>query len=203
MDDTVSLFLTIQLRDEIKLQAMLSESPEWANAWRHDPLATPLHACVFNPGMAEILLKQGANPCGIDDDERMLTPLHLCAAAGDAKTLKLLTAAAEDVNVRSKWGTPLHLALGNGECQVPETYLDVVKVLVEAGADVNAPVAVESDQWTPLHQACNEELADAVEYLIANGSKVFIGKDGLTPMMVAKSMGAADVIEILERHGAK
>lgn len=203
MDDTVTFFLAIQLRDEGKLISLLTESSERANAWRHDPLATPLHACVFNPGMAKILLAHGANPCGIDDDDRMLTPLHACASAGDAETLKLLVDAAEDVNVRSKWGTPLHLAMGNGENRVPDNYMDVVKVLVEAGADVNAPVAVESDQWTPLHQACNEELADAVEYLIDHGAKVHIGKDGLTPMMVAKSMGSSDVVAILERHGAK
>ena len=203
MDNTVPLFLAIQSRDKPTLEAMLVDAPELANAWRHDPVATPLHACVFNPDMAEILLTFAANPEGIDDDEKMLTPIHTCAAAGDAKTLKLLLDAGGDSNVRSKWGTPMHLALGNGESRIPETYMAVIKTLVESGADLNAPVAVESDQWTPLHQACNEELADAVEYLIEKGAKVFLGKDGLTPMMVAKSMGASDVIAILERHGAK
>lgn len=201
MDNLIPLFLAIQSKDMDTLKSLLETDGDLANSWRFDPIATPLHACVFNPKCAALLLEYGANPNAIDNDDNMVTPVHACSAAGDVETLALLLSHEGDPNARCRWGTPLHLALGIGEAPLPDNHLDVIKLLVDNGADINAPVDAESDQWTPLHQACSEGLSKAVELLIGGGAKVHLGKDGLTPMMVARSMGFQDIVSILEVHG--
>ena len=127
--------------------------------------------------------------------------MHACAATGDSDTLSLLLDNGGDANARCRLGTPLHLALGNGETPLPEHYLETVKVLLAKGGDPNASVEGSSDQWTPLHQACSEGLEDAAEMLIKRGATLDIGKDGLTPMMVASSMGYTGIVNILKSHG--
>ena len=58
--------------------------------------------------------------------------------------------------------TPLHLAVGSGN-------LDMVKFLVEKGADINAKRA---DQGTPLHWACSAGFTECVMYLIEHGASI-------------------------------
>ena len=93
------------------------------------------------------------------------TILHLLAKNGDYKAIEAILTHIEKessnklsdvVNAKGDYDfTPLHEAeIGN---------LDVVKYLVEKGADVNIP---DENGWTPLHIAAKEGKLDVVKYLV-------------------------------------
>jgi len=85
--------------------------------------------------------------------------------------------------------TPLHTHAGEGR-------KEVVKILINAGANVNAKA---SDASTPLHYAENKEIA---ELLIAEGADVNAkDKDGVTPLDYAK--GKKETAALLRKHGGK
>ena len=62
---------------------------------------------------------------------------------------------------KDKW-TALH-------CSAYKGYADVVKVLIENGADVNA---VQKDKWSALHFVARNGYVDVVKVLIENGADV-------------------------------
>ena len=68
-----------------------------------------------------------------------------------------------DVNVRFKEGkTFLHYAS-------PKNYRDIVKLLLERGADINA---TDNDKRTPLHEAMSYKAFEVVRFLVAKGANV-------------------------------
>ncbi|CAG8830153.1 22074_t:CDS:2, partial [Racocetra persica] len=57
-------------------------------------------------------------------------------------------------------------------------HLDVVKLLVEKGADINL---LTTGNETPLHYACISEHLDCARYLYKNGANIIIkDEDGFT-----------------------
>ena len=58
--------------------------------------------------------------------------------------------------------TPMTFAANNG-------HFDIVKMLIDAGADVNAR---DTDEWTPLHFAARYASSDVVKMLIEAGADV-------------------------------
>lgn len=194
----VFVFLAIQEGDWEKLQQLINDHPEIVNLRRDHPIATPLHACIFRPKLAELLLQHHANPNEIDNDDHRIAPLHLAAESGDVQTASILLQYGADVNLRSRWGTPLHHALGSHEKYSTEHGLNMVKLLLEWGAEINAPIDPETDCWTPLHQACSEGLLGEVQFLLDKGANPALGKDGLTPLVVAQSMGHQAIVELLQ-----
>ena len=99
------------------------------------------------------------------------------------------------MDARDKDGrTPLLLAAIAGE-------LDVVKVLVDNGADVNARDNVGT---MPLMWAAFMGELEVIKFLMDKGADVNAkDKDGRTPLIFAKSEGHPDVVKFLKQHGAK
>jgi ankyrin repeat protein len=88
--------------------------------------------------------------------------------------------------------TPLNLASGKG-------YLEVVKALIAAEADVNKA----SSGMTPLHRASNNGRLDVVNELIKNKADVNMADDdGLPPIWWASYNGRRKVVEALKKAGA-
>ena len=155
---------------------------------------------------------------------------------GDIEQVKSLIADGADIDAR--WGdtctkeeqekakvkdvekTPLCSAVDSNN-------IDLVKLLVEAGADIN----VDAKGWTPLCRAVDESKTAIVEYLIDHGAKVnypadygplqcVINNKEMTELLIAKgadvnySRGGwpaimqtiyderVDIMELLIRHGA-
>jgi len=111
--------------------------------------------------VAQQLLEAGAaaNHRALQREGR--TVLHAAVSddsASSVEVLQLLLDAGVPVNAgaRSMAGTALHHAAGSGS--VP-----AVKVLIAAGADVNA---VDSDRTTPLHKAAGSGRASVVAVLV-------------------------------------
>jgi RNA polymerase sigma factor (sigma-70 family) len=91
--------------------------------------------------------------------------------------------------------TPLHLAAHYG-------HMEIVRLLVEHGADVNA-VAQNSIGNTPISAAGWSNHIDIVEYLLQNGAEVDIpNKWGSTALHRAVDASRVPLAELLLRHGA-
>jgi hypothetical protein len=84
--------------------------------------------------------------------------------------------------------TPLHIAAYFG-------YLDLVKVLLEAGASIEK---VNNDGQTPLHLASGEERVEEVKALLRAGAIVGIrDKFGRTPLMYAILHDQKEILDVL------
>ena len=121
--------------------------------------------------------------------------IHEAAARGDAFAVKtMLSADASAVNLKNATGeTPLHWACIRG-------HRDVVRVLIEAGADVNVKT---SEGWTPLHWAALKGQTNIAILLIDNKADLnAVNKDRWTPMHVAAFAGELDMIKLLIDKGA-
>jgi ankyrin repeat protein len=123
------------------------------------------------------------------------TPLMRAAKNGDAPALRLLLEHSAEANAASKNGTTALMfaaGLGYGTGTFANDYateadlLESVKVLVAAGADVNA---VNDSGETPLHFGAHAS-DDVVKFLAAHGAKLDV-KDmqGRTPVEMALGVG--------------
>jgi len=95
----------------------------------------------------------------------------------------------------------LHFAVGCKLASDP-IYLDLIKNLIEAGADVNA----KNDHGeTPLLRAALYDSPEVIKIFIKAGADVNVkNKYGYTPLMHAKERpDASDIIKILIEAGAK
>ena len=123
------------------------------------------------------------------------TPLMRAAKNGDAAAIRLLLENRADPNARQKNGTTalmLAAGLGRGTGAFTKDYateaelLESVKVLIAAGADVNA---VDDSGETPLHYGAQAS-DDIVKYLAEKGAKLDVkDKKGRTPVEMALGVG--------------
>jgi ankyrin repeat protein len=193
--------------------------------FQDEPGMTPLHHAVNDDWkgshleMIKLLIDRGANVKVIDDTHH--TPLHW---ASNKETAGLLIDAGADVNARTRSdGETLLFSAAWGAAQgSPKSgvmYLDLAKLLIARGADVNVklksgsmiqdnePYRAKSGD-TILHQVARsyaEEAASEVcELLIANGAKVNeLNEKGQTPRDEALANGRKKTAEFLRSHGGK
>ncbi len=82
-----------------------------------------------------------------------------------------------------------------------ESDLEVSKLLIDAGADVNA-----KDYFgeTPLYHCRTLGLPDVVKLLLEAGADVnVVNKEGKTPLDVAEAEGHKRVATLLRKYGAQ
>jgi ankyrin repeat protein len=124
----------------------------------------------------------------------LATPLYRAVKSNDIETIKLLLAKGANPGTAIKDGsTALMLAAGGGPARAEEEEVvdnggkadpvDVMKVLVDAGADVNAS---NEQQMTALHLAAQKQADRIIEYLASRGAKLDVkNKAGKTPLDLA------------------
>jgi len=141
------------------------------------------------------MLKEGAS---VDTkDKSGYTPLHWVCFKGmvgenRAEMAEILIEAGADVNSALPIYGPsiISTACGIGN-------LDIVKLLVEHGVDVNDDL----DGSTPLIQAIHGGNVELVEYLLAHGAIVDKSDiNGKTPMKIAVAVERPEMVAILEKH---
>jgi Ankyrin repeats (many copies)/Ankyrin repeat len=127
-------------------------------------------------------------PPGRDD-------IFRAAKEGDvAKVRELLEKDPELVTRRDRGSTALHSA-------VVYHHLEVVKVLLASGADVNAQ---DNGRMTPLHYAAVDGLTEIAEFLIENWANVNARqRNGLTPLHMAIMEKHKETAEVIKKHGGK
>lgn len=114
-----------------KLKLILKKNPSAIGSLDKN-MNTPLHLAIDNKKLkaAQLLIKNGAKVNTVNYKKE--TPLHIAAYEGNAKAIKLLLNHGADYTLREmRHRIPLFLATNWGH------NLEAVKLLVEAGSDVN------------------------------------------------------------------
>ena len=135
------------------------------------------------------------------------TPLYRATRATDLQTVQALVAKGADPTRAARDGsTPLMVAAGFGQraAAADDEFtdagpradpLDLVKLFVENGADVNA---VNNTGSSALHYAAQQGNEKMVEYLMAKGAKSDIkNKQGRTPAELARGRATELFIKIV------
>ncbi len=121
--------------------------------------------------------------------------IHELAQQGNLDGVKtLIEKDPELIDARDKDGrTPLHWACRG-------VHLDMVKYLMEKGADVNAE---DANKVVPLHSLATRNSAEAMEILIAKEANVDAANfGGNTALHYAGMNDAADAAAVLVKNGA-
>ena len=183
-------------KGHLKSGKLLKENGAEINA-KMDIGRNALHICAFHDQkeMAKYLLDENID---IDvPDREGWTPLHVAAQRGHIGLIQLLLAKGADPTARSNYlRIPLHLA-------AMFDHPDIVKLLVK---HVNAPNidVTDSNQWTPLHSACNNCHSTTVRTLINLGAdchRIINTKRNCLHLSAFK--GGKEVCEILLHNGCE
>ncbi len=185
------------------------------------------NALAWNsPQKAELLLRAGADPLAVNEENDQL--LTHAAISGAAEPVRLMLAHGCDENHRNIHGrTPLHsaAAVGNTEgvrlliqagadpdCRdrrgltplieaIANNRLETAMELVRSGVDIHTCRSLQ--QETPLMLAASHVAVSLVQLLLDKGSDIesrdFIG---CTPLMHAARHGTAETVQLLLDAGA-
>lgn len=123
-------------------------------------------------------------------------PLHLAAHFGHADAVRALLnkgAKVDAPSTNAMRNTALHAAAA-GRSKT------VAKLLVDAGADVNAR---QSGGWTPLHSVAQSGDVEFALVLTEAGADVSVRADNQQrPLDLALTKGQQAMVDFLEAHGA-
>jgi ankyrin repeat protein len=145
---------------------------------------------------AEILLAHGAEVDAKDKSGN--TPIHFAVKNGHVKLIDLLLSKgaiiSKDDNLLPDEEASLQASWSN--------HADVLKVLLDYGADVNA---ADRWGWSLLHYTTWEGNADMTKMLLEKGANpnTVERERGRTPLHLAAFRGRKAVAEMLLAHGAK
>ena len=192
--------------DHAELEAWITSQPDAVNAQYGAACETPLHtaARLGREDVATILLARGANPDA--DDEYGNTPVTTAASYGRAEVMKILLARRVDVNRRGRNArSPLVAAVSGLGVQTDiEQRLEVARILIAAGADVNA--REPSSELTPLFYAAGIGTTHSepmIQLLLAHGADVRAVAMQGTPLVVAAAgSGDRTAVRLLLDRGA-
>ncbi len=147
--------------------------------------------------IVDLLIERGADLTV--RDKYGSTVLHKAARESDGEMMKRLLATGVDPNLKdSEDNTPLIIAPGNLDVVTGKS-IDIVRLLIEKGADVNAK---NKYGGTPLHAAIGSE--QTVKLLLEHGADVNAkNNDAWTPLEVALLRGCPSTVQLLEKAGAK
>ena len=211
-DGTTAIFWAVRNNDLTLVDRLIKAGAKATAANRYG--VTPIFlACESgSAAIVERLLTAGvsANATGPEGE----TALHTCAHSGNVAAAKALLARGATVNAGDSWRgqTPLMWAAARRHPQM-------IKALVEAGADVNARSSIIAwerqrtaeprDKWLPpggltaLHFAAREGCVDCAKVLVSSGADINdIDPDSHTPLVIALMNGHFDVAGALIELGA-
>ena len=124
----------------------------------------------------------------IRQKHQILENFKLAVSKNNSKEVKKLLEKNPDLKQEVTGGPALYNASENG-------YLEIVKILINAGVDVNLPV---ENGLTPLHISSHKGHVKVVEALIEAGADPnSASTDGKTPLHFASLKGHVEVVEAL------
>ncbi|XP_064457287.1 ankyrin repeat domain-containing protein 17-like isoform X2 [Ornithodoros turicata] len=153
---------------------------------------SPLMLAAMNGHTAAVkLLLDNGSDINAQIETNKNTALTLACFQGRQEVVALLVDRKANVEHRAKTGlTPLMEAASGG-------YVEVGRVLLDKGADVNAP-PVPSSRDTALTIAADKGHYAFVELLIKKGAQIDVkNKKGSSPLWLACNGGHLDVVQLL------
>jgi ankyrin repeat protein len=216
MNETIKEFFDMIRGDDIYgLTAMLNDDAKLVNAVNENGVCALMVAIYYGrKEVTQLLLRSGAGmdafiAAALGDTARLTkfveadpgvlgrhtvdgwTPLHLAAFFGNKDAAQLLVDAGSPLHIRSTNALnnhPLHAAAAGRS-------REVVTLLVQAGADVNA---VQAGGWTALHAAAQNGDAEMTKVLLKGGANIDVtAENGQTALDLAMGKGAQDVVDLL------
>ncbi|TPX38093.1 hypothetical protein SmJEL517_g00123 [Synchytrium microbalum] len=146
---------------------------------------TPLMSALANgrTDTVAVLLKAGAKLIPVGGS----SPIDIATNSGNVDSVKtvLENGGKDDINlVHDDGETCLVNAAKAG-------YFDIVKALVEGGADVDLTT---TDGMTPLHAACSQSNVEVIKYLLEKNPKnaALATQNGFTPLITAITNDGTD-----------
>ncbi|XP_023717827.1 putative ankyrin repeat protein RF_0381 [Cryptotermes secundus] len=160
---------------------------------------TPVHIAAklgeFN--CLKLLASYGGSLTSLDGTEKGFAPIHLAILTGNDAIALWLLENGVSVNTESMAGiSPLFCAIRCRNTQL-------VKVLIEKGADVNAKI-VNMDGITPLHSAVLVKDVDIFKILLENGADftAFCNFRNQTVIHSAAAAGNLEMFLTMVRYNA-
>jgi ankyrin repeat protein len=211
-DGTTALHWAVT-KNDLDLVERLIKAGANANA-ENDYGSTPMSEAALNGNVAimDRLLKAGANVESPNADGQ--TALMVVARTSNVDAARLLLSHGANVNAVEQWKEQTALIWAAAENQPA-----MVKVLVDAGADVNArskvhnwerqvtaearAIARPSGGLTPLLYAARQGCLDCVKVLAEAGADLDLGDpDNVSPLLMATLNGRWDIAKHLINKGA-
>jgi uncharacterized protein len=221
----VAVMAAIHGGDSVTLNRLLAEHPGLAAARINN--RTLLHIATDWPGhfpnvaaIVSALIAAGSDPNAPGIGKWPETPLHWAASSDDVDALDALLDGGADIEAMGAsiaGGTPLDDAIGYGQWRVARRLVERgardtklwhaaalgIMPLVEAHFAGPAKPAI-NDVSHAFWQACHGGERAAAEYLLARGADVNWVPEWAkqTPVDMAESAGAKDLVEWLRAQGA-
>lgn len=183
--------------DVATVRALLDGGADVNAVWAYATVTPLMRTCLHGKvEIVRLLLSRGADVSMRDglSDGTALTAACSARSPHQADIVQCLLQAGSDVNTHTRHNvTPLELAAGSG-------MLDVVAVLCDAGADIEA----RSRDSCPLHAAAARGHTDVVRALCARGANVNVrcGQTQCTPLHAAHQNEQLETVEVLLELGA-
>lgn len=127
------------------------------------------------------------------DNVQIAKAIRAAIKQGDTeKVFSLIGSDKARLEMITPFGTWLHVAATHGK-------LEIVKRLVEMGADVNARAGIAGD--SPLNQAASYGHLDVVKYLLSCGAELDVSEPERNPLFGAIHHGQAGIVKLLIDSG--
>jgi ankyrin repeat protein len=178
-DGTTALHWAVRYDDTMLVERLIKAGANVNAANRYGVTPIVLACESGSAAVVEHLLKAGVNPNATSSLGE--TALHTCAHTGNVEAAKALLTRGAKVDAGDSWRgqTPLMWAAAQGHAAM-------VRVLVEAGADVNTRSTVVT--WE------RQRTAEPREKWLPPG--------GFTALLLAARAGCVDCVTVLARAGA-
>lgn len=220
VDNTKKLMEAIRAGDKAGVDALLSAEPGLLRFTAPNGSSVMLLATYYGHSeLAEVFIRHGARPDvfeasalgdletvrdSVGGDRALVNafaadgfyPLGLAAFFGHRAIVEFLLKNGADVKAAARNAqkvTSMHAGATRGDAEI-------VKILLEAGADPNAR---QERGFVPLHSAAANGNVPVVQLLLQHGARADAkADDGKTPADMAADRGHKDVVEMLKKATA-